>query len=54
MDVWQTQEEQKKVAAKAKLAAKESRREHEEFVLDKISQAVSDSLLDLIGRKPNE
>ena len=42
-DVWQLQEEQKKVAAKAKLAAKESRREHEEFVLDKISQAISDS-----------
>ncbi|MDV6328545.1 DDE-type integrase/transposase/recombinase [Idiomarina sp. Sol25] len=42
-DVWQLREEQKKVSAKAKVAAKESRRQHEEFVLEKISQAEASS-----------
>lgn len=39
-DVWQVREEQKQTMAKSKLLAEQKKREHEEFVENKIKQAV--------------
>lgn len=45
-DVWYIQEEKKKTAAEAKVVAKQSRRQHEEFVLKKLAEAQASSPAD--------
>ncbi|MCI2282337.1 DDE-type integrase/transposase/recombinase [Colwellia sp. MSW7] len=42
-DVWQIQDEQKKTMAKSKVIAEQRKREHEEFVENKIKQAIQKS-----------